>query len=152
MGTGLTNIDDFENERTVCGIYGGFVIDTFKETKLDDYLYEKGETNFYTLSLISEHNSKNKSGLSINPSNRGSIMRLISHSCIPNCSFEHWYYKKVKVVVVVTKYRLCKHTLLSVNYFNTPSADEFNYVPPKLFRCICQEHCKNAIYPNNHLQ
>ena len=58
MGTGLTNIDDFENERTVCGIYGGFVIDTFKETKLDDYRYEKGETNFYTLSLISEHNSK----------------------------------------------------------------------------------------------
>ena len=60
MGTGLTNIDDFENERTVCGIYGGVVIDTFKETKLDDYRYEKGETNFYTLSLISEHNSKKK--------------------------------------------------------------------------------------------
>lgn len=152
MGTGLTNIEDFENERTVCGIYGGVVIDTLKESQLDDSRYENGEIDFYTLSLISDDPKKKKTGLSVNPSNRGSLLRLISHSCIPNCSFEDWYYKKVTVVVVVTKYRLCKYTLLSVNYFTTPEADEFNYVPPTLFRCICQEHCKNLVSYNTTLQ
>ena len=135
IGFGLV-ANTFIPKDTVIGIYYGELRLSTAIEETADRKFERGDNLIYTANLIT-------GAVVIDPEHQGNDMRLINHSCMPNSEFQtDWNLNGFKAVVVVTLENIEPSSLVTLNYFKY-NADHTKYVPPSIFRCVCESHCLN---------
>ncbi|CAM9386698.1 unnamed protein product [Sphacelaria rigidula] len=134
MGWGLKLAQDVQKNALI-GEYVGEVIDeaTMEHRMSEQRRLRPYDGEFYMMELMTN--------LFIDAKNKGNLMRLINHSCNPNCDVQAWNVAGHTRLGIFAKENLPAGTGLSYDY-------KFSTNETAKFRCMCgADNCRGTLAP-----